>query len=53
MDYGYSSRAWYLEAQDKLQRFLPLQRWVWHHGKGLLQVQCSTSFGDGRYAVSA
>jgi hypothetical protein len=42
--------TWALVIQDKLQQFLPLQRWLWRHGNGLLQMQCSTGFDE---AVSA
>jgi hypothetical protein len=31
--------------EKKMQLFPPLQRWLWHCGSGLLQLECSTSFG--------
>lgn len=35
---------WTVAAEDRLRLFLLLQRWLWRHGGGLLQLECSTSF---------
>ena len=37
----------YLRGVKLRQVFLPLQRWLWRHGGGLQQLQCSTTFSFG------
>jgi hypothetical protein len=37
--------TWFGEVEEKMRLFPPLRRWLWRCGSGLLQLQCSTSFG--------
>lgn len=41
------SREWSRTDISHLPEFMDLQRWLWRHGSGLLQMHCGTSFRGG------
>jgi hypothetical protein len=43
-DIDYENTDWFDGLKEKVRLFLPIQRWLWRCGSGLLQLQCNTSF---------